>query len=294
MTGRQRIDIIMNPAAGVRRRDLYDAVIRRLRDEGAAIRCMETQGPGHATVLARKAAEEGEADVIVAAGGDGTINEVASGLLGCPVPLGILPLGTANVLSIEIGQKIQAEAVADTLLYGEANLIGTGAVDGEIFLLMVGIGFDGSVVHAINPGVKRRLGKFAFVWEGLKTWARGPGRDVALWIDGVREQAAWVLVTNARHYAGGYTLSRTTDVSAPGLDVFLFRKPGRFAFAIYFLGLAFGRVAAMPGVDLVHGRELRVEARPGLQMEVDGDAVEATASVIQVGEQILRLVVPRS
>ena len=293
MGGRQRIDIIMNPVAGGRRRDLYDAVIRRLREEGAVVRCMETQGPGHATELARKAAEEGGADIIVAAGGDGTINEVASGLLGCPVPLGILPLGTANVLSIEIGQKFQAEAVADTILFGDAKLIGTGTVDGEIFLLMVGIGFDGSVVHAINPAVKRRLGKFAFVWEGLKIWAKGPERDVALCVDGVQEQAAWVLVTNARHYAGGFTLSRTTDVYEPGLDVFLFRKPGRFAFAIYFLGLAFGRVAAMPGVDLVHGRELYIEARPGLRMEVDGDAVEKTASVIRTGTLFLRLATPR-
>lgn len=294
MSGRKRFDIIVNPVAGSRNNGLFDAVVRRLEESGAHVRCLETECPGHAVELAATAAMQGDADVVVAAGGDGTINEVARGLLGHAMPLGILPLGTANVLGVEIGQRARAKSVADTLLLGEAKLIGTGLVGGEIFLLMVGVGFDGRVVSAIRPTMKRRLGKFAFIWEGLKAWAAGPSAEIHLEIDGVQEEAAWVLITNVRHYAGPFTLSRTAGILQPGLEVYLFRWRSRLAFAGYFLGLAFGRVAAMPGVDVVHGKEIKISSQASCEVEVDGDARDPLPLVIEQGTGFLRLVMPRS
>ena len=301
VAGRKRIDIIVNPAAGGRRNGLFDAVLRALHDGGAFVRCLDTEYPGHATELAAMAAAEGRADVIVAAGGDGTINEVARGLMATGVPLGLLPLGTANVLAIEAGQTLDARSVADTLLYGEAKLIGTGLVNDALFLLMVGIGFDGVVVSNIEPLQKRRFGKLAFIWEGLKHWIKGPGASLKVEINGRSDEQlhgiAWVVVTNARHYAGPFVLSRTTDVTRPGLDVFLFHAGSRLAFVLYFLGLAVGVVEAMPWVTRVRAGTLRVwesGASPGaVRVEVDGDAVGACPVSIQAGEKILRLIVPR-
>ncbi len=292
MAGRRRIDVIVNPAAGSRNGGLFDAVVRRLHDEGAFVRCFDTQAPGHATELAAASAKEGYADVVVAAGGDGTINEVARGLLGHPIPLGILPLGTANVLAIELGQRVRAKAVADTILNGDAELIGTGLVNGEMFLLMVGMGFDGAVVGAIRPTMKRRFGKFAFVWAGLKEWVRGPAREVTVTIDGDRQEAGWVVVTNARHYAGPFVLSPTAHISAPHLEAFLFQRRSRLAFAGYFLGLGVGRVAHMPGVQV---REFeKLELSSDVPVEVDGDAYHGDPMTITNGSQFLRLVVPRA
>ncbi|MEQ9517940.1 MAG: diacylglycerol kinase family protein, partial [Parvibaculum sp.] len=274
MTGRKRIDIIVNPAAGGRRNGLFDAVLRALHDGGAFVRCLDTEYPGHATALAAEAAAEGRADVIVAAGGDGTINEVAQGLMGTGVPMGVLPLGTANVLAIEIGQKLRVRSVADTLLHGDAKLIGTGLVNEELFLLMVGVGFDGVVVSNIVPTQKRRFGKFAFIWEGLKHWLKGPASALEVVLEGVSHRVAWMVVTNARHYAGPFTLSRTTDVTSPGLDVFLFRSGSRLAFALYFLGLALGMVHAMPWVQRVSASSLLVSPKvagdASYRVEVDG------------------------
>jgi len=293
MSGRKRFDIIVNPVAGSRDDGLFDAVVQQLRQGGAQVRCLETERPGHATELAATAAALDQADIVVAAGGDGTINEVARGLLGYSMPLGILPLGTANVLGIEVGQRARAKSVVDTLLFGEANPIGTGLVGGEVFLLMVGVGFDGRVVGAIRPAMKRRLGQFAFIWEGLKAWAVGPGAEIQVEIDGVHEKAAWVLVTNVRHYAGPFTLSRTTTILEPGLEVFLFRRRSRLAFAGYFFGLALGRVAAMPGVDVVHGKEIKISSQASCEVEVDGDARDPLPLVIEQGTGFLRLVIPR-
>ncbi len=294
MSGRKNIDIIVNPAAGSRNGGLFDAVVRRLHDKGAVVRCFDTVGPGHATELAAKCAQEAYADVIVAAGGDGTINEVAHGLIGHPTPLGVLPLGTANVLAIELGQKLRARPVADTLLHGDAKLIGTGLVNGEMFLLMVGAGFDGAVVRSIQPSMKRRFKKLAFVFEGLKIWLKGPRYPISVEIDGVAEEAAWVVVTNARHYAGPFVLAPTADIADPHLQAFIFEKHSRLAFAGYFLGLAFGQVAHMPGVHVSRFQKLELSSAGPVPVEVDGEAFQSLPMTISQGTQFLRLVVPKA
>ncbi|PKP68158.1 MAG: lipid kinase, partial [Alphaproteobacteria bacterium HGW-Alphaproteobacteria-5] len=264
MALRRFIHIILNPVAGRRKRHLLDDVVGRLRAAGADVTIELTEAAGHATQLARAAARAGHADVIVAAGGDGTINEVARGLLGQGVPLGIVPLGTANVLAIEIGLPQRAEDVASMLLGGPAELIGTGLVQNEIFLMMVGIGFDGEIVHGIDPKLKRLWGKGAFIWSGLKTWVRGPAHDIRLVVDGREKRAAWAIVTNGRHYAGPFVLAPNADITHPGLTLFLFRKPSRFAFAAYLAALGLGIVPRLPGVEVLPARRIDVQGPEGL------------------------------
>lgn len=290
---RRSIHIILNPTAGARRSGLLEAIVRRLKDEGAEVTLERTEAAGHATELARRAAERGEADVIVAAGGDGTINEVARGLLGQGVPLGIIPLGTANVLAIELGLRARAGEVADMLLSGPAHLIGTGLVGGRIFLLMVGIGFDGVVVHAINPRLKRLWGKGAFVWAGVKAWAKGPGRDIRLVADGREKRAQWAIVLNGRFFAGPYILSRGGDLTQPGLTLFLFRDGRRMALVRYLIALGLGRVEKLDDVEVLPVRQVKFAAPEGLEVEVDGDAGGVLPQTVEQGTAFLRLVVPR-
>ena len=136
MSGRVRFYIIVNPLAGVAgrakseghgsfdsrlgmsARGLLGEVVDGLRDAHAEVTLVNTQYAGHGCELAQEAAHSGLYDVIVAAGGDGTLNEVARGLVGSPTPMGIIPLGTANVLAIELGLKIRAPEICDMLLWG--------------------------------------------------------------------------------------------------------------------------------------------------------------------------------
>ena len=292
MALRRFIHIILNPTAGRRKRHLLDDVVGRLRAAGADVTIELTEAAGHATELARAAARAGRADVVVAAGGDGTINEVARGLLGQGVPLGIVPLGTANVLAIEIGLPLRAENVASMLLGGPAELIGTGLVQGEIFLMMVGIGFDGEIVHGIDPKLKRLWGKGAFIWSGLRIWMRGPARDIRLVVDGREKRAAWAIVTNGRHYAGPYVLAPDAKITQPGLTLFLFRKPSRFAFAVYLAALGLGLVPRLRSVEVLPARRIDFPGPEGLAVEVDGDDRGTLPQTVEQGTQFLRMVVP--
>lgn len=292
MALRQHIHIILNPVAGARKRGLLLKVMVKLEAAGADITLEETKAPGHATGLAREAATMAKADVIVAAGGDGTINEVARGLLGQGVPLGIIPLGTANVLAIEIGLKLNADAIARALLSGPAQLVGTGLVDGRLFLLMVGVGFDGAIVHAINPRLKRLCGKCAFVWAGLSLWLKGPARNIRLIVDGRDRRGVWAIVTNAKHFAGPYILAPEADITQPGLLLFLFPGWSRFDFARYLLALWFGVVGRLRDVEVVPARHIEFVAPEGLPIQVDGDARGVLPQRIEQGRQMLRLVIP--
>lgn len=292
MPFRRSIHIIFNPHAGARRRQLLDRVIAQLKATGADVFLEETKAAGHATELARAAARAGVADVIVAAGGDGTINEVARGLLGQGVPLGIVPLGTANVLAVEIGLKREVVEIVDMLLSGPAQLVGTGLVDGRIFLLMVGVGFDGEVVHNITTGQKRRWSRLAFLYEGMKLWWRGPGHVISLKVDGREKQASWAVVMNGQRFAGDFMLSANGDITAPGLTLFLFKTGTRLALVRYMIALVMGRVAELRDVEILPMREAIISAPHGLAVEVDGDARGGLPQTITQGTQFLRLVVP--
>lgn len=311
MSGRVRFYIIVNPFAGVSKRDksgtqaspdsrldislrgLLGDVVDGLRAAHAEVTLVNTHYAGHGCQLAEEAACSGQYDVIVAAGGDGTINEVARGLVGASTPMGIIPLGTANVLAIELGLRVRAREICDMLLWGDARLVGTGLVNGDVFLLMAGAGFDGAVVDAIHPTLKRLSGQGAFVWASLCEWLKGPGRPLRVTIDGRVETAAWVLVTNVRHYAGPFILAPSASLFQPGLQVFLFRKPGRWAFVRYFIALGLGRLDRLPSVDVFVGSAVEITSSESVNVEVDGDARGGLPLTLEKGRQFLRMVMPR-
>jgi diacylglycerol kinase family enzyme len=178
------------------------------------------------------------------------------------------------------------------LLGGPAELIGTGLVQNEIFLMMAGIGFDGEIVHGIDPKLKRLWGKGAFIWSGVRTWMRGPAHDIRLVVDGREKRAAWAIVTNGRHYAGPFVLAPDADITHPGLTLFLFKKPSRLAFAVYLAALGLGIVQRLASVEVLPARRIDVPGPEGLAVEVDGDDRGFLPQTIERGTQFLRMVVP--
>src|SRR5580692_5205822 len=164
----RRVLIILNPDAGrvaARRRHL-GRVVAALNRRGCAVEIREAARAGDAEHLARTA--EPAFDVIVAAGGDGTIAAVVNGVAAAPRPIAILPLGTANVLAAEIGLPRGAAALAQVIAEAPASFVWPGQIGGRLFLTSAGGGFDADVVAAVDRGLKRRGGKLAFVLAALK------------------------------------------------------------------------------------------------------------------------------
>jgi len=276
--------VIFNPVAGRRRAASLWKVLDLLVENGVKVEVAETQHAGHATTLARTAAADGEL-MVVAAGGDGTIAEVANGLIGSAASLGIIPLGTANVLAKEYRLSTSPRGIANTLAYKRTGLLWPGSAQmaaqssnrDQIFVQMVGLGFDGAVVQGIQPLLKRAIGRGAYVWQSLWESVAYGFPLLRLSIDGVTHEAASVVVSKGRLYGGPYMLAPNARPEAPGFQVALFENPGTFAALLSGAALPLGLLPRCPGVRVIPARHVQFEANPSpIPAQADGDKMTGT------------------
>ena len=292
---RRRFHFVGNPLAGRGRPDLADAVVAGLEAQGAAVARSRAAGPAEALAEARAAVASGGCDALVAAGGDGTIRLAAMAVAGTDTALGVVPLGTGNVLAHEAGLPREAGALAALLLHGRARQITTGTVNGELFLLMVGAGFDGRVIAGLDQGTKQRRGKLAYARPALAALACGSDR-LTLDLDGRQTEAAWVIVANASRYGGRFVLTRRTGIEREGLAAVVFRDHslGRrlVDLAAILAGRLDRRLAHATGCELVPVRRVRVTAATPVPVQVDGDAFGTVPLDIVAGGAPVRLILP--
>lgn len=291
--------IVFNPAAGPRRRALLDPVLAALAARGARIDLRATACAGDATRIARDAALPADR-LIVAAGGDGTLAEVAAGLLENPsraeVRLGVIPLGTANVLAHEIGLARRVDAVVAALLDGRARPLHVGRIgegdSARMFLMMAGAGFDAAVVAAVGPRAKRLLGKGAYVLHTLRLAATGRFAPLEVIVDGVPMRAKSVVVCNGAHYGGPYRLAPRADLGAPGFEVVLFDGAGGPGVLAQGLRLMRGTLHRASGTRIISAHVIEIIGAGPVQ--ADGDIVASLPVRIQASCGFLTLLGPKT
>jgi diacylglycerol kinase (ATP) len=266
--------IIFNPVAGRRRAQLLWRVLDVLVANGVRLDLAETRRAGHAQDLAREAAQRGE-PMIVAAGGDGTIAEVANGLIGTTTQLGVIPLGTANVLAHELGLPFSPRAVAAALAFGRTRQLWPGqAVTGDttrLFVQMIGVGFDASVVHHVPFRLKKALGKGAYVMQSVREMARYPFPTIRLRVDEQETEAASVIISKGRLYGGTFRLAQDSDPSEPGFSVVLFDRSGPAAAALYGAALPLQLLGHAPGVRHMRASRIDFLGNAKIPAQTDGD-----------------------
>lgn len=273
--------VVLNPAAG--RSALARRVIARLRHQGVALELYETRAPGDATAFLRARATL--PPVVVAAGGDGTVNEVVNGIAGRDVALGLIPGGTTNVLAHELGYPADAAGIADLLVAGQRRAVYFATVNGRRFCMMTGIGYDAWVVAGVDLALKKRVGKLAYVLSMLRELRRYGSRRYRVVIDGVAHEAMSAVITNGRHYAGSYTLSRQADLAAPALQALLIQTPSAARFLGMLFMLPLGLVEQLPFIHSLPGRHIEVslvEDDGHDPVQADGDTVSQLPATIRV------------
>lgn len=294
--------VIYNPAAGRRRWDRLGAVLRELTARGLQetgmpldVTVRATAGARDAERLAR-AAGPGDFDAVVAAGGDGTINEVANGLaaLGAAAPpLGLVPLGTANVLAAELGLSTATADVARTLLRGRVGRIHTGRANGRLFTMMAGVGLDAHVVAGVDTRVKRVLGKGAYALETLRRIALWPSPRYRVRLedaDGRQDQleVASCIIAKGHYYGGHYICAPHARLDDPLFQVCLFQRPGRLAALGYSAATVTGLIGRAPGYTVRPARRVWVDAltppsAAGEPVQADGDLAARVPLVVEAG-----------
>lgn len=283
--------IVFNPVAGRRRAALLWRVLDVLVANGVRLDVAETRHSGDAACLAREAAARGE-KMVVAAGGDGTIAEVAGGLLGSGVRLGVIPLGTANVLAHELALPFAPRAVAAALAFGRTRRLWPGMARGvggtRLFVQMLGVGFDAHVVHRLPVPLKRAFGRGAYVLQTLRDAVSYRYPPITVRLDGGQEtQAASVIVSKGRFYGGRYLLAPDAVPAEPGFSVSLFRHGGACAATMYGAALPFDLLGRAPGVQHVRARRVDVVGNAAIPAQADGDpAGYAPLSVVDASGPI--------
>lgn len=292
---RQRAIVIYNPVAGARRRRRLKRVLDLLCAAGVAIALSETRRRGDAEQAAARvaAAKPGDRpDIVIAAGGDGTINEVVNGLAGAPVPMAIIPLGTANVLSHELGLGTDPKKIAETILYGRGRPLYLGLANGRRFVMMAGAGFDAHVVEHVDLALKRSTGPFAYVLETVEQALAYRFGLCTVSIDGVERQAASAVICNGRKYGGPFVAAHEADVFAPRLFVCLLKKPGILHLIRYSWGLIAGRLRYFRDVEIVPATKIRVLASTAWPLQADGDVIARLPVEITLAPETLTLIAP--
>lgn len=292
----RRLTVIFNPTAGGNRRRRLLKTLTHLKEMGCTVTLRETGKVGDAETFAAGATPE-QCDVVVVAGGDGTINEAINGLAasGARVPLGIIPLGTANVLAHEIGLSPRPRAVARALASGPVRRIHLGRAGDRTFMLMAGAGFDAVVVETVSLPLKRLLGKGAYVWEMLRQSRRYrfPTLTVTDLDRGTVHQAATAVALNGRRYGGPFIVVREGGLTEPCLDMVLLKRKGMWNVIRYSLGLATGGLADFDDVEVLRSTAFTIDGGGGREpVQGDGDIIARLPTRVSVADETVGLVFP--
>jgi diacylglycerol kinase family enzyme len=300
ITAYRKTVLIYNPRAGRFGRS-GNALVGRageiLEKNGHRVTVAPTTGPQTAGALAREHIGRG-AELVVVAGGDGTINEAAEGMIHSPVPLAILPGGTANVLATEMKLGFDFERAARRLAECRPRRISVGRLvcEGRAarhFLLMAGVGLDAGIVYRVSGPLKARTGKFAYWVAGWSLLGRRlPEFHVET--EGADRVCSFALLSKVRNYGGDFEIARQVTLLEECFEVVLFEGRSTIPYAKYFAGMALRRLAGMKGVTTLRASNVKL-ACPGdrrVHVQIDGEYAGRLPAEISIVPDALTLMVP--
>jgi len=281
-----KLAIIFNPAArGEKARSLEEKVRSLTGPDTPLI----TSRPGETAELARQLAQEGHS-TIVAAGGDGTINEVVNGIAGLDVSLGILPIGTINILACELGlPTTQLELCWEIIQGGFIRSIDLAMANDQYFVQLAGIGFDALAVRETDLNMRRTIGPISYIFAAAQIIGRPAPRLEICFNERETMGGCFVLVGNGRFY--GWPLSFFPNAKNDDglLDVLVFKHQGYLDIIRYLQGVLIGNHADFADIEYRQIHSLRVISDRRVPVEIDGEVSFHTPVHFRVGTSKLRV-----
>jgi len=287
--------LIANPVAKRASEQTIQKAVRFLRSAGHEVHVRLTQKRGDAEGWAREAAKDG-APLIIAAGGDGTFNEVINGIANSGTSMAIVPLGTTNVLAKELGIPEDVAGATDLALRGQVHSVSLGRVScvcrsspvTRYFCLMAGIGFDGEAVYGVSELLKRHSGKGAYILSGLKTLMKYSPGDLWFTVNGTVYPGYSAIVGNASKYGGNFKITPDAMLQDPHLHIALMHGKRRRDILRYIYGIFRGRHLRLKDITYLKGDSVRIEGIARIQ--TDGDYLGTTPATITVVPDALKLI----
>ena len=286
--------VIYNPVAGRRWRRRVDRLLELLVADGFKVRVELTAKRGDARQAALEATD---IDIFVAAGGDGTVNEIVDGVAarntGDRVPtIAFLPLGTANVLAWELGLPRSPAGLLHLITNGTTLTARPGIANGRRFVLMASVGLDARAVAAVKAPSKRLLGGGAYVLAAITALGMPPPR-YKVTVDGRDFDARTVIVTRARRYGGPFSLSPDAGLGTATIQVVMMKSYGVLSALRYGMALALGRLHRLGDVTVVAGLNITIDGPNDDPVQIDGDIVTRLPLTISLDSKAIPFLVPK-
>ncbi|HLH01531.1 MAG TPA: diacylglycerol kinase family protein [Bryobacteraceae bacterium] len=295
----QRAAILYNPIArGLSRHiDALHRVPALLSRNGIQTDLVPTRAAGTAGEQAREQIASG-CELIIAAGGDGTINEVIEGMIGSRVPLAILPGGTANVLAREVKLPIGIARAAAQITHLEPCRISVGALKlneggNRHFICMTGAGLDAQIVSRLNLQLKASIGKFAYYVAGFsQVFGRLTEFDVL--VDGRTYRASFALVSRVRNYGGDLEIARGASLLRDDFEIVLFRGTASLRYLSYLASVVGRQLHRTSGCTVLYGRTISLHPpqNQDVLVQVDGELAGKLPAAIDILPGAITLLVP--
>jgi diacylglycerol kinase (ATP) len=283
----KKICIIFNPKAGSSKLAKLNKIIAEL-NKNNIVTLFETTAAGDATNIART--ESAHFDIVVAAGGDGTINEVVNGI-DPNTPLAIIPMGTANIVAIEAGISNNSKAICAAINQGKTKRAYVSTINNKKFILMAGIGYDAKVVNNINPKLKKVFGKLIFALEGLKQFFKLKEFNITITSNNQTHHANWVLITNAKYYAGPHSITKRTNIFNEDLICYLFQDLTKLSFLYnLFLIIFFGDLSKSKKIKTIHSSSFDISSQHTTPIQCDGEPFGHLPATIQSNKEFINLI----
>lgn len=291
--------VIENPTSGQGAwTEQIEAAVETFREAGWDAIRRETQGPGDATTIARQAVAEG-IDVVVVAGGDGTVNEALQGLAGQRrTALAVLPGGTVNVWATELGVDKDEADLARRIVTGRRHAVDLGRINDRYFLMMASAGADAeasALVVSFTPlkRLKRLAGPVAYALSAGVTMLRFRGRRVQLTIDGqvVHKRLLMMVVGNTRLYGGISEITYRARADDGLLDVCVLTGRSPLDLLRRAWSVIRRRHDADPAIDYRQARQITLDAARPLRLQADGEDVGSTPATFQAFPRALEVII---
>jgi diacylglycerol kinase (ATP) len=280
------IAVILNPRA---RSERASGLVEKIREMTPNARVLLTRSSGDARRLAAECAADGFG-IVVAGGGDGTVNEVANGLAGTGATLGVLPLGTMNVFAREHGIPTRLEDAWALIGQGHIREIDLASANGAHFIQLAGIGLDAQVVKETTWESKKAYGPLSYLMSAAQVAARTPPH-LLVEANGESFEGSFVLVGNGRYYGAKIAVFPDAKPDDGLLDVLIFKHLSYMDIGRYLSAVLIGQHTAMEDVEYFQTAEARVSSDEEVPVEVDGELSGSLPVTLRVAGR-LRVCVP--
>jgi len=301
--------LIHNPNAGgggADRRKELDEARRIFATGGIEADLAETTGPGDATEIALRAGNEGR-QLVIACGGDGTLNEVVNGLArqqnGHRVPLALLPGGTANILAKELTLPWDIPQAAQRLVRGTVREIALGLATpvqeperARYFLSVAGAGPDGRITYAVDLELKAKMGIFAYWWQGAREVLNYKFPRFNVKTKDQTIEASLVIVGRTKHYGGPFKITTEADLYEDQFELAVLTTQSGLRYLSYLPTLWFGNLRNSEGVHFVKADTLLCEPTDGepVYAQVDGEPLSRLPVEFKIVPRALKLLIPEA